>query len=186
MIALNGIKLLQYCLIFLVAFLVVPAFCYAQNENSGLLNNLTVSNGFGKIYLGESINMIAKDKLVYMDGDRTRDIDGCVKYEYHDMDQINSENNLDLNMVGLRVYNGKIINIYLFFKKENGYQIFQSFESKFGNCTARTGDFTYSWDTYNVKLYLEYDKEYLGVAIYSCKKLYQEIAQNNERRLAAQ
>jgi len=102
------------------------------------------------------------------------------------MDEVNNSSSIDLDMVGLRVYNGRIINIYLFFKKEYGYQMFQSFKSEYGNCTQRNSDFTYSWDSESVKLYLEYDKEYLGIAIFSSKKLYQEIAQNNLRRIAAQ
>lgn len=170
----------------LTIFLAIPVFSYSQNTKLGTLNYLNARNGFGNLFLGESINLIPKSKLAYMDNDSIPDIDGCIKYEYRDLDQINDTSNVNLDFVGIRVYNKKIINIYLFFKKDLGYQMFQSFKSDYGSCTNRISDFTYCWETDNVKLYLEYDKEDIGLAIFSCKKLYQELDRDNLKRLAAQ
>jgi len=169
----------------LIFFLVIPIFSYSQNTNLGSLNYLNESNGFENIYLDEDISLIPQGKLAYMDNDSIPDIDGCIKYEYGDLDQINNKSNLNLDLVGIRVYKHKIINIYLFFKKELGFDVFQSFEGNYGGCTERISDFTYRWETDNVKLYLEYDKGDLGLAIFSCKKLYREIDRNNSKRLAA-
>jgi len=181
----RDIFFLFFCKI-LILFLAIPFFSYSQDNNMGSLNYLNTSNGFGNIYLGEDISLIPPNKLAFMDNDSIPDIDGCIKYEYGDLDQINNKSNLNLDLVGIRVYKHKIINIYLFFKKEFGFRVFQSFEASYGGCTERIRDFTYSWETDNVKLYLEYDKEDLGIAIFSCKKLYQEVDRNNSKRLAAQ
>jgi hypothetical protein len=177
---------IYFCFKIVTIILAIPLFSYSQDINLGSINNLKASNGFGNIYLGENISLIPKYKLAFMDNDSIPDIDGCIKYEYRDLDKINNDNNLDLDLVGIRVYKNKIINIYLFFRKEDGYKIFQSFESNYGGYSQRLGDFTYNWDADNVKLCLEYDKEDLGIAIYSCKKLYQEIDRNKSQQLAAQ
>jgi len=175
-----------FCFKFVIILLVIPSFSYSQDIKLGALSNLSAANGFDNIFLGENINLIPKSKLAYLDNDSIPDIDGCKKYEYRDLDRINNDSSLALNLVGIRVYKNKIINIYLFFKKEDGYHIFQSFESNYGNYTQRVSDFTYNWETDNVKLYLEYDKEDLGIAIYSCKQLYHEIERNKAQQFAAQ
>ena len=167
-------------------FIVLPMFCNAQEINLGSIKNLSASNGFGNIFLGENISLIPKSKLAYMDNDSIPDIDGCVKYEYRDLDRVKDDSNLDLDLVGIRVYKKKIINIYLFFKREDGYQMFNSFEGNYGNYTERVTDFTYNWETESVKLHLEYNKEDIGIAIYSCKKLYRELDQNKSNRFATQ
>jgi len=166
--------------------LAFPTFSHSRESDSVLLKNLSQVNGFGNIRLGENVSLISKSKLAFMDNDSIPDIDGCVKYEYRDLERIKNDSNLDLDLVGIRVYKNKIINIYLFFKKENGFQVFQAFESNYGGYTQRTSDFTYNWETDNVRLYLEYDKQDLGIAIYSCKQLYQELDQKKSNRLAAQ
>jgi len=179
-------KKLCICFTIVTILLVVPNFSLAQYINLGSIKNLSAANGFGNIFLGENIGLIPKSKLAFMDNDSIPDIDGCVKYEYRDLDRVKDDSNLDLDLVGIRVYKKKIINIYLFFKREDGYQMFNSFEANYGNYTERVSDFTYNWETENVKLHLEYNKEDLGIAIYSCKKLYRELEQNNLNRFAAQ
>jgi hypothetical protein len=179
-------KKLCICFNIVTILFVVPNFSRAQDINLGSIKNLSAANGFGNIFLGENISLIPKSKLAFMDNDSIPDIDGCVKYEYRDLDRVKDNSNLDLDLVGIRIYKKKIINIYLFFKRDNGYQMFNSFEANYGNYTERVTDFTYNWESENVKLHLEYNKEDLGIAIYSSKKLYRELYQNKSNRFAAQ
>ena len=180
-------KIYVWFIIVIVFIALSPLFSYAQNTNADAsLTNLSIVNGFGNIFLGENISLIPKDKLTFLDNDSIPDLDGCMKYEYHDLDRINDDSNLDLELVGIRVYKKKIINIYLFFKKENGHDVFQAFESNYGGFSQRLTDFSYNWETYNVKLHLEYGKEDVGVAIYSCKELYQELDRNKNLQASTQ
>jgi hypothetical protein len=119
--------------------------------------------------LGANIKIIPPAKLDYLDGDSSPDIDSCFRYVYKDEDILSLSNSVSLELVGFRAYKNKIVNIYLFFRREDGYRILKILTANYGPSTQKSGDFTYCWTTSAVNLSLMYkpDDDNLGVAIFT-------------------
>jgi hypothetical protein len=174
--------LLQGCRIFLMSVLtVMPGIVLSQGAKVGSLEYLQRSNGFKYLTLGENVRQLPSYKLAYMDGDTIPDIDSCFKFEYKDEDIKELGNGLFLNLVGIRTCQNRIVNIYLFFKKEDGYNILRQFTANYGPFTDNPGDFMYDWVTSGVNLSLRYKPDLdLGVAVYTLNSLEDKL---RERRL---
>ncbi len=147
----------------------IPRQGFSQDEDQGSLDNLQHCKGFGKITLGSNIKILPATKLDYLDGDPSPDIDSCFRYVYKDEDILALTNSISLDLVGFRAYKNKIVNIYLFFRREDGYKILKALTAVYGPSTQKNGDFTYSWTTNAVNLNLMYkpDEDNLGVAVFT-------------------
>jgi len=85
---------------------------------------------------------------------------------------------LKLDLIGIRTYKNKIVNIYLFFKLSDGYKILRVLLTNYGLFTDRPYDYAdiYNWDSSTINLSLRYNvKVDLGVAIFTCNRLENEI-----------
>ena len=169
----NGSRVTAVLLLIIIA----PIFTLSQPANNGSLAFLQSSNGFKGITLGTDDKRLDSFKLAYLDGNEGVDVDSCVRFAYQDEDIKDLGDGLSLNLVGIRTYKGKIVNIYLFFNREDGYRVLKNFEAQYGKFTSAPGDFMYDWDTNGLKLSLRYEVDVdLGVATFTCKKLEEKIA----------
>ncbi len=160
---------------FSLATFLRPLSGFSQEKKEGSLNYLQQCNGFNDLRLGADIKQIPKADLKFMDGDNTMDADSCLKYEYKGAN-LNLDDNLDLDMVGIRTYKNKIVNIYVFFKKEDGDKVLENFLANYGNCTDKPQDFVYDWNAANLSLSLRYKLDTdLGIAVFTNNKLQSEI-----------
>ena len=163
-----------------IAF-IAPAAGSAQPFTLGCLDALGKDNGFKEIKLGADVSKLPGYKLYYLDNDDTLDADSCFKFEYRDED-VRKLNGLLLDLVGIRTYHKKVTNIYLFFKREEGYKILQNFEAVYGECTAKPGAFMYDWRSSKVTLSLRYEVVTdLGVAIFTCNAIDNQIAEQKQK-----
>lgn len=164
-------------LIALVGMMVCLA-ANAQPERLGSIYSLERSNGFKDIRLGAYTGE-AKYKFDYMDGDSRLDADSCLKFDCNDSTLLKVADGLRLDMVGIRTYKGKIVNIYLFFKLSDGFKMLSHFLGAYGMFTSRRDGYSdvYYWDTGRVRLGLFYSVNTdLGVAVFTSKSLQDEIA----------
>lgn len=151
---------------------------YAQTERLGALRLLESSNGFKGIQLGAYAGQAYKYKFNYMDGDSRFDADSCLKFDCSDSMLLKLTNDLSLDMVGIRTYKGRIVNIYLFFKLSDGYKMLSNFLGTYGMFTSRRDSYSnaYYWDTERVNLALLYAVRVdLGVAIFTSKSVQNEM-----------
>jgi hypothetical protein len=150
---------------------------------SGSSAYLLASNGFKQLKLGEDIKNLEMDKLGYMDGVDSLDKDSCYKLVYQDDEIRNMGNGLTLNLVGLRVYKNKIVNIYLFFPRDAGFNVLQKLEADYGKFTNAPGEFMYDWKTNGTSLLLRYTPVTdMGVAIFTCNQIAQQVAKDDIKR----
>lgn len=167
--------------------LFVPGMAQAQTIKCGSAQYLQAANGFKSLKLGSIIKFIPAYKLTYMDGNDKPDADSCYRYIYQDDEILNLNDDLMLDRVGLRTYNNQIVEIYLFFRQNDGYKILKNFIASYGACNDRPADFTYVWNTGDVSLSLRYEEGLdLGVAIFSSKKMKQLLQQNSIKMAATQ
>ena len=170
-------------LLLFVILLYVPNFLSAQKKKTGTLEFLKSANGINGINLGADIGSLTYSNLSYLDGDDRLDPDSCLKFAISDSSALKIDNNLTLDMIGIRTYKNKIVNIYLFFRKADAYLIFNNFLSVYGLFTSKPFEYSniYNWDTRAVSLSLMYragiDE---GVATFTCNPLEQHIAEVKE------
>jgi len=165
----------------------LPGIARTQSVETGLLKYPLAANGFKNLKLGEFTKLIPIYRLVYMDGNDTPDADSCYRYIYEDDNILGLADGITLNKVGFRTYKSRIIEIYLFFRHEDGYKVLKDFVANYGSWNNRPTDFTYIWDIGDVSLSLCYkDDLELGVAIFSSKKMKQLVQQNIIKMAATQ
>jgi len=181
------LHLLQVCRIFLVSVLtMVPYLASCQYVKEGSLEYLQHCNGFKYLTLGANIKQLPSYKLAYLDGDTIPDIDSCFKFEYRDEEIKELGNGLFLNLVGIRTCENRIVNIYLFFRREDGYKILKELTANYGPSTKNPGDFMYDWTTSPVNLSLRYKPDLdLGVAIYTLNSLEDKLREKRIRNSSA-
>jgi hypothetical protein len=165
-------------LILLVALFLVPMLGFSISGNPGSIKYLQATNGFNGIVLGSDISEIPQYKLSYLENNSLPDSDGCVTYEYKDSTTLKMANNLNLDMVTIRTYKNKIVNIYLFFDKHDSYKILSDFLTQYGQFNDKPYEYTdiYNWNTSNVNLSLKYAaKINEGIAVFTNNPLVAEI-----------
>jgi len=165
---------------FLVAILItLPLLSFGQTiHTSGSLKYLRVANGYNGITLGSDVRQLT-GSLSYMDGDGRIDADSCIKYACVDQAVLKMDTDMQLDMVGLRTYKNRIVNIYLFFNVKDAYKILAAFLRNYGQYTEKPIEYAniYNWNAGDVTLSLKYNPDIdKGVAIFSFNPLTNEIA----------
>ena len=164
----------------LLAFIsIIPSLAWSQSSATGSVENLKLNNGIGNLLLGHDITELPAQNLTYLDGDSRIDPDSCLRYQYHDDNLLALGDSLSLDAIGLRTYQNKIVNIYLFFKFKDAYKVLGNFLQAYGPCTSRPDSYSdiYNWDTSMLSLSLRYQvKTDLGVAIFTSKDIENTIA----------
>jgi len=158
--------------------MLLPAFGFSQSKKPGSIEYLKFTNGYESIILGSNISDIPESKLTYLDGERKFDADSCLKYAYKDTTILKVGNDLYLDLIGIRTFRNRVVNIYLFFKKKEGYKALRSFLSSYGLFTSKPNDYVdiYNWDSTSISLSLQYElNSELGVAVFTCTSLQKEI-----------
>lgn len=166
------------------ALLVISLCVSAQSKKPGSIEYLKACNGFNGIKLGSDIGELPAGDLTFLDNNSQMDTDSCLSYQYNNTDILKMGEALSLESVGLRVYKNKIVNIYLFFKRTDGYKALRSFLTDYGLFTGKPNDYvdTYDWRSRAVSLTLNYEpKMDLGVAIFTCNALQTEILVKRQR-----
>jgi hypothetical protein len=163
-----------------IFFMLLPVLAFSQEKEvkPGSLAYLKFLNGYNGIVLGSDATQLPKSKLGFLDGDSTLDADACLKLAYSDTTVLKVGNDLYLDMIGLRTYKNRIVNIYVFFKRSDGYKVFRDFLSTFGVFTSKPNDYAdiYNWATTTVNLSLRYeDKTDLGVAVFTSNPMVREM-----------
>jgi len=174
-------------IILFVFVIIFPCFAFCQPAQKGSLEYLLLSNGFNTIKLDSGINRLDRRKLSYLDDVDSLDSDGCYKFCYKDSVMLQLGSGLTLSQLGLRTYNDRIINIYLFFPRTAGQSVLKYFEANYGYCTDVIGEFMYDWKTTGVTLSLRYPRAIeMGVAIFTCVDLDRQIAEDGNKRKTVQ
>jgi len=181
--AISGIKIALFIIICCRWFMV-----HAQDLKTGSISYLTLNNGLSNnVVLGADIKELQAANLSYLDGDSHIDADSCLKYAYNDPNVLALGDSLNLDMVGIRTYKDKIVNIYLFFKMTDAYKVLKQFISMYGQFTDRPDNYSdiYNWNSSLLSLSLRYQyKADLGVAIFTCKRLQNEIEADKQRAIS--
>jgi len=163
--------------------LLIPTISSAQKKTIGSVDYLKSSNGFKDIILGTDISSITYLQSNYLDGDSRFDADSCLKFAVTDSNLLKINNNLALDMIGIRTYKNKIVNIYLFFRKADGYKMLSDLLTNYGVVFTKPDENKniYNWDckTINLCLLFEANTED-GVAIFTCNPLEQYMAEVKE------
>jgi hypothetical protein len=171
----NKSKLLLICLFVWV----IPIKGFPQRIHSGALNYLNFAFGSKGLTLGTDIRDFPKNQLSFLDGISKPDDDGCFKYQLNDSTIMNYDK-LPISLVAIRTFHNKIVNIYLFFKKADGYLFLRDFLTSYGVFTSKPNDYVdiYNWDSSSINLLLNYElTDDLGEAVYTFKPLKQELLQ---------
>lgn len=161
-----------------------PSITFAQGAGQGSIDYLKYCNGINNIILGSDVQNLGVSKLSYLDGDSRIDADSCFKYEYKDERLLAMGDSLNLDLIGIRTYKDKVINIYLFFKMNDAYKVLNNFINAYGQFTDRPDNYTdiYNWNSSMVNLTLRYQyKADLGIAIFTSKQLEDEMMANKLR-----
>jgi hypothetical protein len=169
-------KLKKY--LFVIAVF-MPFFSFAQPPNQGTIDYLIANNGFSDIQLGSNISTIPLSKVEYLDKDSRIDADSCYKYVYNDISKLKVSEDLMLDLIGFRTYKNKIINIYVFFRRADGYKVLREFIKNYGVFTSKPNDYMdiYDWKSDAVNLSLRYElKLDLGVAIFTYNQAHDKLA----------
>ena len=176
----NSIKYVSKTAI-LVLIIILPCMVSSQPADTSLIDYLKQTNGFKEVILGSDISLLHWYNLTYLDGDNNFDADSCLNYVYTADHITELGNGLRLDLVAIRAYKNKIVNIYLFFKTDDGHEVLKDFIANYGPFTTRTGAFMYDWNTKAVDLSLKSNRDLdLGVAIYTCNDIETKL---NEMRL---
>src|ERR1700761_9244612 len=122
----NLLKQLHKIALF-AAILSLPVLASAQRVKEGSLNLLKIENGYKDIKLGADIHCIPTEELTYMDDSKEYDADSCLSYIYHNDNALKVDSNMQYEQIGLRVFKGKIVNIYLFFSVKDAYKVLRNF-----------------------------------------------------------
>ncbi len=170
--------------ILFITVLCFPFLSWSQSKKTGSIEYLKFCNGLSDIKLGSDINQIPQAKLAYLDGDSRFDADSCLRYEYRDDDILSMGDDLNLDLVGIRAYKGKVVDIYLFFRRADGYKVLSKFLTAYGPFTSKPDNFSdnYSWNSSLLNLSLKYEiKTDLGMAVLTSRPLADEIAAAKEK-----
>ena len=162
-------------IVLIILCLPINSFCQLKQ---GSVEYLKYCNGINGLTLGADISTIPGNKLAFLDGDSKFDADSCLNYAYKDSTTLKMENGLVLDMIGIRAYKNKIVNIYLFFKKTDAYKLLYDFLIFYGNFTNKPYEFKdiYNWNSSSVSLSLLYEARVdTGVAIFTSNSLKREI-----------
>ena len=160
-----------------------PAPPVAAPVEQGSMDYLLACNGFEQLKLGADIKHLKLDKMAYLDGIDSLDTDSCYKFAYKDDSLLNMGNGLTLNLVGFRTYKNKIVNIYLFFQRDTGFDLLRKFEAEFGKFTATPGEFMYDWIGDGITLSLRYKQAVdMGVAIFTCNNIERQVKLDDVKR----
>jgi len=162
----------------ILLLIVIPFVAFSQSKKAGSIEYLKYSNGFGNILLGSDLSQLPGYKLAFLDNDNKFDADSCLKFEYRDPNLLKLAGDLNLDLIGIRTYKNKVVNIYLFFKLSDGYKILDAFLTNYGLFTDRPYNYAdiYDWNSSTVNLSLRYNvKVDMGVAIFTCNRLEHEI-----------
>jgi len=173
-------------LFLLSAALFLPNSLYAQKNKTGTIDYLKLSKGFKDIKLGADIRTLNIPKLGYLDDNSGFDADSCITFAIADSNFLKLRNVCDLDMIGIRTYKNRIVNIYLFFKKEDGDYILKEFLTNYGSVFSKPSERinVYNWNANIVNLSLMYQANVdLGVAVFTYNPLLQFMAA--EKRLNA-
>lgn len=185
MLKLNSIgkTLLGFCA---VGLTFVSLSASAQIIKSGSLNYLVSANGYKDIILGQDASRLTNE-AGYMDNDSRPDADSCYTYALKSDNLLSIDSNLKLDMVGVRTYKNKVVNIYLFFAETDAYKVLSNFLQQYGQFTdkpVKNAD-VYNWNTPTVTLSLSYNADIdKGVAIFTFKPLQGNISVTNKQKLA--
>lgn len=166
------------------ALLLLPLRSLSQVINCGSIKYLYSTNGFKNIVLGADMNLL-QGKLTYLDDDTRPDADSCMRYEYSNEDLLSIDSTLKLDMIGIRTYKNKIVNIYLFFNQKDAYKVLSNFLRNYGQYTDKPIEYAdiYYWKTKNVDLSLTYTPDVdKGVAVFTYKPLIQNIMVDDQLR----
>jgi hypothetical protein len=170
------------CKVILI-LLFTSRYCCAQTIHPGVLKNLTLCSSFKSLALGAEISTINADKLSYLDDNLELDRDSCMLYQYHDTTALKQNAEFKIQSIAIRTYKNKIVNIYMFFYRSDGYKILQSFLNKYGQFTDRATDYAdvYNWKTKQVTLSLKFQLHIeFGIAIFTDAVLFNEIEERNK------
>jgi hypothetical protein len=156
----------------------VPLCSICQVIRPGTIEYLKYNNGFNGIKLGADLGSISSNKLAFLDGNSSFDADSCLSFEYKDTTILKIGELASIDLVGIRTYKNKIINIYLFFSRAISYKVLYDFLTLYGNFTNRPyfDKDMYYWNSSMVNLSLTYElKVDMGVAIFTCNPLNKEL-----------
>jgi hypothetical protein len=165
--------------LFLIILSFSPSLVWSQSSVNGSVESLKANNGFGNLLLGHNITELPAQNLTYLDDDSRIDPDSCLKYQYHDDKLLALGDSLSLDAIGLRTFQNKIVNVYLFFKMQDAYKVLSNFLNAYGPCTSRPDAYSdiYNWDTSQLSLSLRYQvKTDIGVAIFTSKEMENTMA----------
>jgi hypothetical protein len=163
-----------------LVWLLLPFCAICQVPKKGSIEYLKYSNGVNGIRLGSDIESI-DTKLDFLDGNSNLDADSCLNFEYKDTTMLKTGEHISFDLIGIRTYKNKIINIYLFFQRALSYRILNDFLVLYGPFTYRPASYRgiYYWGSSAVNLSLLYEaKVEMGVAIFTCNQVNQEMLAN--------
>lgn len=160
---------------------------FSQAGKAGSLAYLKARNGIGGFNLGGFPTGEQTAGLTYLDGEGSKpDADSCITYEYHSDKPLDLEGGLTASHICVRTFQDKIVNIYIFFNRDQGYKMLSKFLHWYGTFTAKPNDYqdVYLWESRTVKLMLSYhpDDEQ-GIAVYTSVALTNAINTRNAKRL---
>ncbi len=174
----------------MVLILVIgPLLAISQPYKAGTIDGLKRDNGFNQLILGQEIEQISGHKLAYLENFPKLDTDSCIFYEYQDEDVQQIGKDLKIKFIAIRVYNYKIVNIYVLFDKSDGFKVLENFLTRYGQFTSRPDAYAdvFEWDCSLVNLSLKYQLDAdFGIAVYTCKALEAEIKEKRELQLLQQ
>jgi len=172
-----------------LAFALLPVCCLAQRKHGATIENLKLAKGFDRFVTGSSINTIPGCQLTYLDGQATPDADSCMFFEYKDYNVMKINADLTLRAIALRVYKDKIVSVYLFFDKDDGFKVLHDFLIRYGQFTNRPNAYAdvFEWTSDAITLVLQYYLDVdLGMAVYTDTSLQRQIVADKQRRLLRQ
>lgn len=167
-----------------VVLLLSPLHGLSQIIRCGSINYLYNTKGFKNFILGEDVHLLT-DRLSFLDNDTRPDADSCMRYACTDNDILKIDSTLKLDMVGIRTYKNKIVNIYLFFDQKDAYKVLGNFLRTYGQYTEKPVEYAdiYYWNTPNVSLSLTYTPDVdKGVAVFTFKPLLASVLNDDKRR----
>jgi hypothetical protein len=175
-------------LVLVVLLLALPLKGTSQTIECGSLKYLVAAKGFKDILLGEDINNLLSKPLPYLDNNQRPDADSCFSYACNNSELLTIDSTLKLDMVGIRTYKNKIVNIYLFFPEKDAYKVLSNFLKNYGQFTEKPVEYAnvYDWNTQSVKLSLSYNSDVdEGVAIFTFTPLLNSIRNSNRQKREA-
>jgi hypothetical protein len=162
---------------------------FSQGEKNGSLAYLKERNGIGGFHLGSYLTGDQLRDITYLDGESGKpDADSCFTYEYHPDKGIELEDGLTASHLCIRTYENKIVNIYVFFNRNQGYKVLSKFLHWYGTFTAKPNDYQdiYLWDSRTVKLMLScHADDEQGVAVFTSVTLTNAISELNSKKVNA-